>query len=95
MQHVTARCEELTSQDQFLEFSFKGKYLPAVEMLSPDETAHLIANVLQKIPNKNMTVSSEDILRQALSICHDQSRLSMPPLQKIPKAQRTGGTVIN
>ena len=40
-------------------------------MLSPDETAHLIANVVQKMPNKNFTVNSEDILRQALQICHD------------------------
>ena len=40
-------------------------------MLSPDETAHLIANVIQKIPNKNRTVNSEDILRQALQIVHE------------------------
>jgi len=40
-------------------------------MLSPDETAHLIANVIQKMPNKNLTVNSEDILRQALLFVHE------------------------
>ena len=70
LREVSQRCEQFTSQDQFLESSFQNKY-PTAEMLSPDETAHLIANVIQKMPNKNLTVNSEDILRQALQIVHE------------------------
>jgi hypothetical protein len=65
------------------------------EQLSPDQTAQLIANVVQNMgvnqthasaleandPNASI-VSSEDILRQALQICaQNQSIMSMPPLQ--------------
>ena len=78
---------------------------PLAEMLSPDETVQLLANVVQKMavnqthqvisdrnaqygpvggnqnPNISM-ISNEDILKQALQICHqNQHNVTMPPLQ--------------
>ena len=63
----------------------------APEMLSPDETAQLFANVVQKMNvttqhhNANMSImSNEDIIKQAVQLClegqHNQSAISMPPL---------------
>ena len=68
LKDVLNKCDEFSQMsDQFLESSFQNthKYLPA-EMMSPDETAHLIATVIQKLPNQTLSVSSEDILKQAL-----------------------------
>jgi hypothetical protein len=44
---VNTKCKNFQHEQ---DSSFKQKYL-SPEMLSPDETASLIANVLQKLPN--------------------------------------------
>ena len=87
VREVVQKCEEFSSMDQFLESSFANKPL-LPEMISPDETAQLIATVIQKLPPAARTSqSNEDILKQALQICHDQSQvMPMPPLSRLPKA---------
>lgn len=58
--------------DEFLESSFHNN--KAVEMMSPNETAQLIATVISQLPNQ--TVQTE--FKQALSMINE----SMPPLQQ-------------
>lgn len=64
IREVLLKCDEFSTMDQFLESSFYNQKI-SPELMSPDETAQLIANVIQKLPtgNKQFSVSSEDILK--------------------------------